>query len=172
VTRRLTAAIGSAIFFAAAPALVAGLVPWMLTRWHAREPLPGGLAARGMGLLVVAVGSLVLVSAFVRFVIEGLGTPAPVAPTEQLVVGGLYRHVRNPMYLAVVGVVIGQAVVLGRPALLAYAAIIGVAMATFVRGYEEPALADQFGDQYERYCHGVPRWRPRVRPWHPTSNRT
>jgi protein-S-isoprenylcysteine O-methyltransferase Ste14 len=172
VTQRLTAAIGSAIFFAAAPALVAGLVPWLLTRWDGREPLPGGIAARSAGALAITMGSIVLISAFVRFVIEGLGTPAPVAPTEELVVGGLYRHVRNPMYLAVVAIVVGQALVLGRPVLIAYTAVIWVAMAAFVRGYEEPALADRFGDQYERYRQGVPRWWPRLHPWHPTTHGT
>jgi uncharacterized membrane protein len=90
-----------------------------------------------------------LVQAFVRFVVEGVGTPAPVAPTEHLLVGGLYRHVRNPMYLAVLTMIVGQALVLGQPALLLYTVAVGAAFATFVRWYEEPALRRRFGEEYE-----------------------
>jgi protein-S-isoprenylcysteine O-methyltransferase Ste14 len=167
--RRLAAAVGSAIFFACAPAVVAGMVPWLLTHWRAGEPYPGRIALQCLGALIVPTGTIVLANAFVRFVVEGLGTPAPVAPTQQLVVGGLYRHVRNPMYVAVVGIVVGQALVLGQPILLGYAATIGFAMAAFVRGYEEPALVRRFGDQYERYRRGVPRWWPRMHGWDPTN---
>jgi len=120
---------------------------------------------------MIATGTIVVINAFVRFVTEGLGTPAPVARTEQLVVGGLYRHVRDPMYLAVIGIVVGQALVLGQPFLLGYAATIGFAMAAFVRSYEEPTLARRFGDQYEHYRRDVPKWWPRRHPWDPTNHR-
>jgi protein-S-isoprenylcysteine O-methyltransferase Ste14 len=171
-SRRLTATVGSAIFFAGAPAIVAGVIPWSLTHWRQGEPYPGKIAMQCLGGLMVAIGTVTLVNAFVRFVIEGLGTPAPVAPTEQLVVGGLYRHVRNPMYIAVIGIVVGQALVLQRPVLLAYAATIGFAMAAFVRGYEEPALTRQFGEQYQCYRREVPRWWPRMHAWDPTNRRS
>jgi protein-S-isoprenylcysteine O-methyltransferase Ste14 len=170
-SRRLTAAVGSAIFFAGAPAVIGGAVPWLLTHWRAGEPFPGKITLQGLGALTVATATIVLVIAFVRFVIEGLGTPAPVAPTEELVVGGLYRYVRNPMYLAVIGIVVGQARILGRPVLLGYAATIGFAMAVFVRAYEEPALARQFADQYECFRRHVPRWWPGMRAWDPTNGR-
>jgi protein-S-isoprenylcysteine O-methyltransferase Ste14 len=143
----------------------------LLTHWRAGEPFPGKITLQGLGALTVATATIVLVTAFVRFVIEGLGTPAPIAPTEELVVGGLYRYVRNPMYLAVIGIVVGQALILGRPVLLGYAATIGFAMAVFVRAYEEPALARQFADQYECYRRHVPRWWPRMRAWDPTNGR-
>jgi protein-S-isoprenylcysteine O-methyltransferase Ste14 len=109
----------------------------------------------------------VLISAFARFVTEGLGTPAPVAPTERLVVGGLYRHVRNPMYLAVLAAIVGQALILGRAALLVYGAVVAVAFVAFVRLYEEPTLKATFGDAYETYRRAVPGWWPRVHPWTP-----
>jgi protein-S-isoprenylcysteine O-methyltransferase Ste14 len=109
------------------------------------------------------------VSAFVRFVVQGFGTPAPVAPTQQLVVGGPYRHVRNPMYLAVTAVIVGQALALGQPALLLYAIAVGAAMAAFAHGYEEPALHRQFGAQYETYRRAVPAWWPRRHPWQPAQ---
>jgi len=97
---------------------------------------------------LLAAGAVVLVHAFVRFVVEGVGTPAPVAPTQELVVGGLYRYVRNPMYLAVAAIV-GQALVLGQPALLLYAGAVGAATGAFVHWYEQSTLARQFGVQYE-----------------------
>jgi protein-S-isoprenylcysteine O-methyltransferase Ste14 len=162
---RLRAAIGSAVFFLAAPGVVVGLVPYLLTGWDVRDPFP--VALRVLGGVVLAVALAVLVSAFARFVVEGLGTPAPVAPTERLVVGGFYRHVRNPMYVAVVAAIVGQALLLGRLGLLAYAALVWATVAAFVRLYEEPVLAARYGVQYEAYRRAVPAWRPRLRGWDP-----
>src|SRR4051794_8743497 len=107
--RFATAAAGSSLFFALAPGVVAGVVPWWLTGWDAE---PVWLPVRVLGVLVLIAGAAVLVHAFARFVAEGVGTPAPVAPTQHLVVGGLYRWVRNPMYIAVVASVAGQALLL------------------------------------------------------------
>jgi protein-S-isoprenylcysteine O-methyltransferase Ste14 len=116
---------------------------------------------------MIAAGAGVLITAFARFVVEGLGTPAPVAPTEELVIGGPYRHVRNPMYLAVESCIVGQGLLLGQPALLGYALVLGVAFAGFVKGYEEPTLASQFGPRYEAYRRHVPAWVPRLRAYDP-----
>ncbi|HEX2373592.1 MAG TPA: methyltransferase [Actinomycetota bacterium] len=163
------AALGSAVFFALAPGVVAGLVPWWLTGWQARTLPPWWLPLRIAGALLLAAGAGVLVSAFARFVVEGLGTPAPVAPTRELVVGGLYRYVRNPMYLGVLAAIVGQALVLGQPALLLYAVTVAAAFVVFARWYEEPTLARQFGDRYLAYRRAVPGWWPRRRPWRPTG---
>jgi protein-S-isoprenylcysteine O-methyltransferase Ste14 len=163
--RQTSAAIGTSVFFAVAPGVVAGLTPWLLTGWDVRTPTAHWAAARVLGAVTVAVCSVVLVGAFVRFAREGLGTPAPVAPTQHLVVGGLYRYVRNPMYLAVVGAITGQALLLGRPTLLIYAALVAAAVASFVYGYEQPTLARQFGAEYDDYRRAVPAWLPRLRPW-------
>ena len=95
------------------------------------------------------------------------GTPAPVAPPERLVVGGLYRFVRNPMYVAVLLTILGQALVLLQPVLVVYAAIVGIAMASFVYGYEQPTLSARFGAEYDAYRRAVPGWWPRLRPWQP-----
>jgi protein-S-isoprenylcysteine O-methyltransferase Ste14 len=167
--RKTMAAAGSMAHFALQPGLVAGLVPWWLTGWHMRHPLPSWAWAplRTAGVALLAAGAVVLVQAFVRFVVDGIGTPAPIAPTEQLVVSGPYRYVRNPMYLAVIATIVGQALVLGRPALLLYATAVGVAMAAFAHGYEEPSLHRQFGLQYAAYRRSVPAWRPRRHPWQP-----
>jgi protein-S-isoprenylcysteine O-methyltransferase Ste14 len=163
--RKPIAAAGSAVFFAIAPGVVAGLVPWWLTGWRVRGPLAHWAPVRLAGLIMLILGGIVLIRAFARFVAEGHGTPAPVAPTEHLVVGGLYRYVRNPMYLAVVACIAGQALMLGQPVLLGYAAAVWITVAAFVRWYEEPALTRLFGAQYEAYRKGVPAWRPRTRPW-------
>src|SRR5262249_29291582 len=164
--RRTAAAAGSALFFAVAPGVVAGLVPWWLTHWQVRGPLAHWAPLRVAGLIMLILGAIVLVQAFARFVAEGHGTPAPVAPAERLVVGGLSRFVRNPMYLAVVAAITGRGLALGQPVLLGYAAAVWVTVATFVRWYEEPTLARQFGAQYQAYRRAVPAWRPRIRPWH------
>jgi len=160
--RRHGAALGTAAFFAVAPGVMAGVIPWALTGWQVRADWP---VARVAGIALTVAGAAFLVQAFVRFVREGRGTPAPVAPTERLVVGGLYRYVRNPMYEAVAATIVGQALILGRPGLLLYAAVFVAAVAAFVLLYEEPELARQFGDEYDAYRRAVPRWIPRLRPW-------
>jgi protein-S-isoprenylcysteine O-methyltransferase Ste14 len=168
--RRTPAAVGTTIFFALAPGTVAGLLPWWITRWEMGNLLATAPSwARGslslVGAALVLAGTAVLVGAFVRFVVEGLGTPAPIAPTEHLVVGGLYGHVRNPMYVAVFAIIGGQALLLGRPVLLLYAAVVAVPVVAFVRWYEEPALRRAFGPDYERYRAAVPGWWPRLRAY-------
>jgi protein-S-isoprenylcysteine O-methyltransferase Ste14 len=161
--RRGRAAWRSLLFLLVAPGVVAGVVPWLLTGWDAREP-PWPWV-RVLGALLVAAGVVVLLEAFVRFVLEGLGTPAPLAPTERLVVGGLYRYVRNPMYLAVGATIIGQALLLWRAVLVGYDVLFGLAVWAFVHWYEEPTLARQFGERYESYRRAVPGWWPRRTPW-------
>ncbi len=165
--RKSTAAVGSAVFFLLAPGVVAGLIPWLLTRWQAREPLPYWAPVRVLGGILSVAGLIALVQAFVRFVVEGLGTPAPVAAPERLVVGGVYRYVRNPMYVAVLVAIIGQALLLGQLGLLLYAGAAWLVVAAFVRWYEEPTLTRRFGADYEAYRRAVPAWWPRLRPWEP-----
>ena len=167
--RRPTAAVGSTVFFLAAPGMVAGLIPWLLTRWQAREPLPYWAPMRVLGGILLLAGLIALIRAFVRFVMEGLGTPAPIAAPERLVVGGVYRYVRNPMYVAVLAVIVGQALLLGRLGLLLYAAAAWLLVAAFVRWYEEPTLTRRFGADYEAYRRAVPAWWPRLRPWEPAE---
>jgi protein-S-isoprenylcysteine O-methyltransferase Ste14 len=80
------------------------------------------------------------------------------------VVGGAYRHVRNPMYLAVIALMAGQGLLLGRPVLFVYAAVFWVVVAAFVHGYEEPTLVSRFGDEYDAYRRAAPAWMPRRTP--------
>jgi protein-S-isoprenylcysteine O-methyltransferase Ste14 len=167
--RKVSAVSGTALFFALAPGVVAGLGPWWLTGWRSRAAPGWWLPVRVAAGLLTAVALVVLVAAFVRFVVEGLGTPAPVAPTERLVVGGLYRYVRNPMYVAVLGAILGQALLLAQPVLVGYGALCGAAMVAFVHWYEEPTLTLRYGSSYVAYRSGVPGWWPRIRPWRPPA---
>ena len=162
--RRARAAAGSLVFLLVAPGVVAGLVPWWLTGWEVRDVW---LPVRIVGGALLVAGAAALLHAFARFVVEGLGTPAPVAPTERLVVGGLYRYVRTPMYLAVAATIVGQALLLGQWILLPYAAAFLGVTAAFVHWYEEPTLRRQFGEEYEEYRRAVRGWWPRRRPWRP-----
>jgi protein-S-isoprenylcysteine O-methyltransferase Ste14 len=165
--RRPIAAVGSAVFFLVGPGTVVGLIPWLLTRWQVREPLPYWAPMRVLGGILLVAGLIVLVQAFVRFVVEGLGTPVPVAAPERLVVGGMYRYVRNPMYVAILAAIVGQALLLSQLGLLLYAAASWLIAAAFVRFYEEPTLTRRFGADYEAYRHAVPAWWPRLHPWEP-----
>src|SRR3954447_11974042 len=137
-------------------------IPWALTGWESNSP-PAALKVLGVALIVA--GAAVLLHAFAKFVTEGRGTPAPVAPTKELVVGGIYRHVRNPMYVAVTALIAGQALVLGSAALAVYAAAFWATTAAFVKLYEEPVLTERYGDRYRLYRDNVPGWIPRPRPW-------
>jgi protein-S-isoprenylcysteine O-methyltransferase Ste14 len=142
-----------------APGVVTGLLPWLITGWRPGSTRPAAMVAAGA--VLTGAGCVVLLQAFGRFVLEGAGTPAPTAPTEELVVGGLYRYVRNPMYLALQAVIVGQVLLLDRPVLLYYAAGVLAATVAFVKLYEEPALAHRYGEQYAAYRRAVPGWLPR-----------
>jgi len=107
----------------------------------------------------------ILLEAFARFVWYGLGTPAPVFPTKRLVTTGLYRHVRNPMYIAVTTVIFGEGLLLGNPQLLGYGVCVWLGFFVFVLAYEEPTLRRTYGHEYTAFCDAVPRWIPRLRPW-------
>jgi protein-S-isoprenylcysteine O-methyltransferase Ste14 len=159
------AILGSALFFVAAPSVLAGLVPWLMTRWEFLPPFFDLQATRAVGILLIVVGLPGLVDSFARFAVQGLGTPAPIAPTQNLVVTGLYRYVRNPIYVAVVAIILGQATLFGDWRLIIYGGIMWVAFHAFVLAYEEPVLAQTFGAQYEEFRSNVPRWIPRLSPW-------
>jgi protein-S-isoprenylcysteine O-methyltransferase Ste14 len=171
--RQAKAVVGSLLFFVVAPGTFAGYVPFRITRWRMQAPLFGVRAFRAIGAALIAIGLLCLVECFARFALKGRGTPAPLAPPETLVVSGLYRYVRNPMYLSVAALAVGQALLLGHVALLAYACAALLVIHLFVIAYEEPTLERQFGAQYAAYRSGVRRWWPRTTPWrmdtHPES---
>lgn len=121
--------------------------------------------------MLIALGAIGLLDSFVRFALQGLGTPAPVFPTSHLVVTGLYRYVRNPMYVAVTSAILGQALIFGNVTLLEYGGMVWLLFHLFVLIYEEPTLKRSFGPEYKSFCVAVPRWIPRITPWssHPVA---
>jgi protein-S-isoprenylcysteine O-methyltransferase Ste14 len=163
--RRMFAILGSAVFLLLAPGTVAGLVPWLISRWRFETPVIWWLPLRIIGGVLVVAGTLVLLDSFARFAIKGLGTPAPIFPTCHLVITGMYRYVRNPMYVAVVAAIVGQGLIFGNMRLLEYGALVSLAFHLFVVAYEEPTLRATFGPEYETFCRGVSRWIPRLTPW-------
>lgn len=148
------------IFTILVPGTVTVIVPWALvSRYPARLPVELGLLRYGGGILIV-VGAIIYLRCAWDFSIAGHGTPAPIAPPEELVVRGFYRFTRNPMYVGVTTVLVGEFVLTSSLVQFAYASIVFVIVRTFVVYYEEPNLRRRFGESYERYCATVPRWLP------------
>ena len=163
--KRLGAVLGSALFLVLAPGTVALYVPWLMSRWHVAPALLGFTPFRWIGIALIIAGLPVLLDSFARFALQGLGTPAPIAPPQHLVLTGGYRYVRNPMYVSVLAMVIGQGLLFGRSAVLEYALVCWIVTHVFVVFYEEPHLRRAFGSEYETYCAHVHRWIPRLRPY-------
>jgi len=162
---RVSAIVGSAVFLAVAPGTLALYIPWAICRWHFAPPLLGFPPFRVIAMPMMAAGLAVLLDSFARFALQGLGTPAPVAPPQHLVISGLYRHVRNPMYVGVLLLIFGQGLLFGNARLLEYGGMVGMGFLAFVILYEEPTLRRKFGADYEEYRAKVPRWLPRLKPW-------
>ena len=148
--------------------MLAGLIPWWLARWEMRPAFFGFEPIRAIGIALIVTGVAGLIDSFTRFVLDGLGTPAPIAPTQKLVVTGLYRYVRNPMYVSVLAIIFGQAFLFGDLRLILLGALAWIATHVFVVGYEERRLEREFGPSYETYRSNVPRWIPRLTPWRPS----
>jgi protein-S-isoprenylcysteine O-methyltransferase Ste14 len=161
---RVRAWIGTILFLVVTPGVVAGLIPALITGWRIPWAGGGGSPIAIGASVVIACGVVVLLDAFARFA-RADGTPAPPAPTAHLVVVGPYRFVRNPMYLAVLAIIFGQALLCGSWAALVYGGIVLLAVASFVRGYEEPTLEGEYGDEYREYRRNIRGWIPRLRPW-------
>lgn len=163
--RRWTAILGSAIFLVLAPGTVSGYFPWLISHWRILPPLLDFLPFRTIGVVFICAGLPVLLDSFARFALQGLGTPAPIAPPRHLVVTGLYRYVRNPMYVSVLLLIFGQGLLFGNVRVLAYGVIIWLAFFVLVVLYEEPILRRKFGNQYTEYTANVRRWIPRPKAW-------
>jgi protein-S-isoprenylcysteine O-methyltransferase Ste14 len=165
---RVRAWVGTVVFLVLTPGVVAGLIPGVITGWQI--PWTGGWVSPVAIAAAVAVlsGVVVLLDAFIRFA-RADGTPAPPMPTAHLVVVGPYRYVRNPMYLAVLAIILGQALLFRSGGTMLYAGMVLVAVVLFVLAYEEPTLEREYGDEYREYRRNVRGWVPRVRPWDGTA---
>lgn len=151
--------LNTAIFTVLVPGTVAVMIPrWLLGGFS--RPQDGVLT--WLGALAVVVGSAIYFRCAWEFAVRGLGTPAPIAPTKYLVTTALHRHVRNPMYIGVGMVILGQAALFRSLHVLEYAAAMLLTAHVFVVLYEEPTLRRQFGESYEEYRRHVPRWLPRI----------
>ena len=151
--------------FLGGPALVLVLVPWYIT--HFQIPAEDSPARIVAAVAIIAVGLIPLFESIGRFVIKGRGTLMPAVPTEHLVATGLFRFVRNPMYIGVITALFGEALLFTSRHMLTYIAIVLLIMHVFVCVYEEPTLARKYGDEYAHFKQNVPRWIPRLRPWRP-----
>jgi len=150
----------SVFFTILLPGTVAGLIPYNIVSRRAGEPVAHWGPAQYAALVPIAVGAAILLRCIWEFARQGRGTLAPVDPPRHLVVTGLYRHVRNPMYLGVLLVLLGESTLFSSLTLLKYAAGFALIAHLFVLLYEEPALRARFGDSYERYRQSVRRWIP------------
>ena len=151
----------NAIFVIVVPGFVAGLGPWLVTRYVRFDWGAWNNAIAVVSAALILAGAVVLLYGVWRFAAEGRGTPSPTAPTQRLVVAGPYRYVRNPMYLAVGAVILGQVLLFLMPGIVIYAVAFVVLVVSFVRWYEEPTLLRTFGSEYEAYKASVPGWWPR-----------
>ncbi len=156
---------GSIAFLFVAPGIVAGVIPWSISGYQFALPFLGIEATRWLGVLLLILGAVLLLETFARFALQGRGTPAPIAPTKTLVITGSYRFVRNPMYVAVISLILGQALLLGSLWTLIYGLIVWLTVHLFVLSYEEPTLSQAYGAQYDHYRANVRRWIPRLTAW-------
>jgi protein-S-isoprenylcysteine O-methyltransferase Ste14 len=163
--RKTSAILGSAVFFVVAPFFAAGVIPWWITRWEFQPAFFNLELTRAIGVILILAGVPGVVDSFARFALQGLGTPAPVAPPQHLVVTGLYRYVRNPIYISLVAVILGQALLFADWRLIIFGALFWLACHVFVLAYEEPTLRRTFGAEFETFWANVPRWIPRLTPW-------
>jgi protein-S-isoprenylcysteine O-methyltransferase Ste14 len=148
------------IFMFVAPATVTIYLPYMMLAGRTGTPQLG--AVRYVGLLPILIGVCINCWCAWDFAMKGRGTPAPFDPPKELVVRGLYRRVRNPMYVGVMNILLGEALLFAARTLLWYAAVVFICFNLFVLLYEEPTLRRKFGADYEKYCANVSRWLPHV----------
>ena len=151
-------ALKNLLFTVLVPGTVAGYLPWLVTRG---ESLSWG-AGTALALLLFAAGGAIYFWCLWDFASFGRGTPAPIDAPKKLVVRGLYRYTRNPMYLGVLTVILGWAVLFHALGLLIYAACVGSCFQLFVVYYEEPQLRRTFGESYRQYQARVGRWLPKI----------
>jgi protein-S-isoprenylcysteine O-methyltransferase Ste14 len=152
----------NALFSAVVPGTVAVLIPYRIGLRNSNATLPWSTRQYG-ALLAFALAAAIYFRCVWDFGVTGRGTPAPIDAPKVLVVRGLYQYVRNPIYLAILLVVLGWTVYFGSLRVLLYGIGLALAFHLFVVFVEEPTLRRKFGESYERYCRNVRRWVPGTR---------
>lgn len=145
------------VFTVLQPGLVAVVIPYYILGGEINLETPWQTHTYG-GIIVFAIGLIVMLRCIIQFAFEGKGTLSPIDPTKRLVVRGLYRYSRNPMYVGVMMILIGEAIVTQSATLWIYLAIIFLAFNLFIMLHEEPRLRKVFGEEYLLYCEKVRRW--------------
>jgi len=153
----------SVFFTILQPGAVTILIPYWLVSSTGGEVLKDQPAIRFSGVPLIVMGAIGLLWCIWSFFSSGRGTISPIDPPKHLVVRGLYRYVRNPMYLAVLIILVGEAIFFGSLRILIEAVVFLVLANLFVAFYEELVLKRQFGQSYEEYKQKVGRWIPRLR---------
>ena len=154
--------VRTAIFTIIVPCSVAGWIPLVLRRYPDAS-IDLGTPGIAIGSILITIGVIGYVLTAGAFAIIGKGSPSPSHPTSNLIVSGIHRYSRNPMYVSVLSVIIGQAILWGSSNIAIYAVLVWIGFQTFIIFYEEPTLRKKFGEQYETYYNEVPRWIPRIR---------
>jgi protein-S-isoprenylcysteine O-methyltransferase Ste14 len=163
VPRNIVATVLFTLF--GGPGILLVILPWAMTRFKIVADAPADFFA--IGCVLIALGLVPLLDSIVRFVVVGRGALVPAVPTEHLVVSGLYRYMRNPMYVGIMLALGGEALLFWSTGVTIELAAVAVGFHLFVRFYEEPKLTRTFGDEYRRYQRHVKRWIPRRSPWSP-----
>src|SRR5688500_4616230 len=141
------------------PGVVVVLLPYLLLTWRGYEFVPRTFSTTHLaGAALIVAGVLIMATCILRFVTEGKGTISPIDPTKKLIVRGLYRYSRNPMYVGAMLILIGETIFWWSAALALYAAVVFIAFNVFIILHEEPRLRREFGPEYESYLHEVGRW--------------
>ncbi len=146
------------LFTLIAPGTVTVLMPYLLLSSRRVTEIPAWGALRFLGLLPLLIGFGIYLWCAYDFAAKGRGTPAPIDPPKQLVRSGLYRFTRNPMYVGIMLILLGEAIFFASTTLLLYAGAVFLGFNAFILFYEEPALRRLFGESYSCYCAEVPRW--------------
>ncbi|MHC4106972.1 MAG: methyltransferase family protein [Planctomycetota bacterium] len=149
----------ASLFTLVVPGTVVVLVPYLLLA----DAALGAVDVQGismLGLLPLVLGAALYLRCAYDFVWSGRGTPVPIDPPVELVISGPYRYCRNPMYIGILGILGGEALLYRDLRLLLFLLAMAVLFNIFILGYEERALRRRFGEAYARYCEAVPRWIP------------
>lgn len=160
---QISALMKTAVFFVLVPGTVAGYIPYRILARGGLWAWPELGGWHSLGAVGIVLGAAGLLWCGWDFAVTGLGTPAPFDPPKKLVARGLYRHVRNPMYVSVGTALVGEGIFFRSTALFQYFVVCLLIVNLFVFFYEEPTLRAKFGAEYEAYCKQVPRWIPRLR---------